>query len=63
MKTKAPGIYKIILTDRNNNWLPVIENYFENQKTEFILVGAAHMVGPDGIIEQMAKKGYKIEKL
>ena len=63
IKTKSPDLYKNILTDRNDNWLPVIEKYFENQKTEFILVGAAHVVGPDGIIKQLSRKGYKVEKL
>jgi uncharacterized protein len=63
IKTQMPEIYKDIIFDRNNNWLPVIEKYFENQKTEFVLVGMAHLVGPDGIIDQLCKKGYKVEKL
>lgn len=63
IKSKSPEIYKTLLVDRNNNWLPVIEKYFENQKTEFILVGAAHVVGPDGIIEMLIKKGCKVGKL
>jgi uncharacterized protein YbaP (TraB family) len=32
-------------------------------RTEFILVGAAHLVGPDGIIEALKKKGYQVDKL
>ena len=63
IKTNTPDLYKNIISDRNNNWLTVIEKYFENQKTEFILVGAAHLVGPDGLIEQLSRKGYKVEKL
>jgi uncharacterized protein YbaP (TraB family) len=63
MKTKTPEIYKNIITDRNDSWLPLIEKFFENRKTEFILVGAAHLVGPDGIIEQLRKKGYKVDKM
>ncbi|MBN1905383.1 MAG: TraB/GumN family protein [Deltaproteobacteria bacterium] len=63
IKTKMPEIYKNIITDRNNNWMQVIEKYFANQKTEFVMVGMAHLVGTDGIIEMLSKKGYKIEKL
>ncbi len=63
MKTETPDLYKITFVDRNNNWLPKIEKYFSNQKTEFILVGVGHLVGPDGVIEQLIKKGYKVEKL
>ncbi|MCG2679843.1 MAG: TraB/GumN family protein [Kiritimatiellae bacterium] len=27
------------------------------------MVGAGHLVGPDGIIEALKKKGYKVDKL
>ncbi len=63
MQTETPNIYKSIISDRNNSWVSVIDNFFENNNTEFILVGVAHLVGPDGIIEQLSKKGYKVEKL
>lgn len=63
MKTEMPDLYQSTLVDRNNNWLPIIENYFGNEKTEFILVGVAHLVGSEGIIEQLIRKGYKVEKL
>lgn len=63
MKTNTPEIYENIIIKRNNNWLPAIEKYFDNQKTEFVLVGMGHVVGPDGLIEQLRKKGYKVEKL
>jgi uncharacterized protein len=63
IRTKTPEVYKDIITDRNNNWMRMIEKYFENQKTEFVLVGMAHLVGQDGIIEMLSKKGYKVERL
>ena len=63
IKSDMPELYKNVITDRNDNWLPLIEKYFYNQKTEFILVGMAHVVGPDGIIEKLRRKGYKVEKL
>lgn len=63
IKSEMPELYKNVIADRNNNWLPVIENYFDNQKTEFVLVGMAHLVGPDGIIEALINRGYKVEKL
>ena len=63
IKSEMPELYKDVIADRNNNWMPLIEKYFYNQKTEFILVGMAHLIGRDGIIEQLARKGYKVEKL
>jgi uncharacterized protein YbaP (TraB family) len=28
-----------------------------------VLVGAAHLVGPDGLLRALARKGYAIEQL
>jgi len=60
---KTPKLYKMLLTDRNRNWLPKIDAYSKTPRKEFILVGAGHLVGPDGILEALKKKGYKVEKL
>jgi uncharacterized protein YbaP (TraB family) len=63
LKTKTPELYKTLLTDRNENWLPIIDTYFKTPEKEFILVGAGHLAGPDGIIEALKKKGCKVTQL
>lgn len=63
VKGKMPKLYKELLTDRNENWLPLIEAYHRTPKKEFILVGVAHLVGPDGIVEALRRKGYTVKKL
>jgi len=63
LKTKLPKLYKKLLTDRNSKWFPKIDAYLNTPETEFILVGAGHLVGPEGIIELLKKKGYTIDKL
>ncbi|NJD92436.1 MAG: TraB/GumN family protein [Geobacter sp.] len=63
MKTAAPYIYKKLLLERNRNWLPIILAEQKPSKTLFILVGVAHLVGPDGLVESLKKSGYKVEKL
>ena len=63
MKKRFPKVYKSLLVERNNNWMPIIEEMFENDKTEFVLVGVAHLVGSDGLLKQLKSKGYKIKKL
>jgi uncharacterized protein YbaP (TraB family) len=52
-----------LITDRNRNWLPVIEAYQRKPQTRFILVGVGHLVGPDGLIEALKKRGYTVDKL
>ena len=63
MRTKYPSVYKAMFSDRNYKWLPKIEKYFEDDKTQFIVVGAAHLWGEDGLLNLLKKKGYKIGQL
>ena len=62
-KTGQPKLYRKLIVDRNRNWLPVIEAAQKTPKTRFYLVGVGHLVGPDGIIAALKKKGYKVDKL
>ncbi|MDD2321721.1 MAG: TraB/GumN family protein [Geobacteraceae bacterium] len=63
LKARWPELYKKLITDRNRNWLSTIDGYRKTPQTEFVLVGAGHLVGPDGIIAALKKKGYTVEKL
>ena len=63
LRTRQPQIYKKLIVDRNRNWMPVIDAYQKTRRTRFVLVGVAHLVGPDGLIEALRKKGYKVDKL
>ena len=58
-----PIIYQDLLVTRNNNWLPKIVDMLNDTPTEFILVGALHLSGPDSVLAKLEAKGYKIEKL
>jgi len=62
-KADYPIIYQDLLVTRNNNWLPKIVSMLNDQPTEFILVGALHLSGPDSVLAKLKAKGYKIEKL
>ncbi len=63
MKTKYPRLYEQLLIERNKNWMPIIESYFKTPATEFVLVGAAHLVGEQGILKLLAERGYTISRL
>ena len=63
MKEDFPTLYESLLVERNRNWMPKIQALLKTRETEFILVGAAHLVGDDGILRSLEKEGYKIEQL
>ena len=56
-----PKTYEALLVERNNNWMPKIEALFETPEIELVLVGALHMIGKDGLLQQLEKKGYTVE--
>lgn len=63
MKESTPAVFQMMLRDRNNNWLPEIESMLNDQGTEFILVGVAHLIGQDGLVQQLQSRGYQVEQL
>jgi uncharacterized protein YbaP (TraB family) len=58
-----PALYQRMLVDRNRNWMPKIEAMFSRPKHTLVVVGAAHLVGPDGLVAALRAKGYTVEQL
>jgi uncharacterized protein YbaP (TraB family) len=56
----SPELYQRLLVQRNLNWVPHVEACIKENSSCFIVVGAAHLVGPDGLPTLLAKKGYKV---
>jgi len=56
-----PMLRKRILKDRHDKWLPQIEKMIADGRTHMIIVGAAHLVGPDSVIAMLRAKGVKVE--
>ena len=58
-----PVIYDRLLVSRNKAWLPKIEALFSRPRHAFVVVGAAHLVGPDGLVAMLKAKGYQVVQL
>lgn len=56
-------IEKRILYDRNDTMTEAIEPYMKGNDTFMVAVGSAHMVGDNGIVEALRKKGYKVRQV
>ena len=57
-----PQLYQRLLVERNRNWLPKLEALFARSRPAFVVVGAAHLVGPDGVVAMLKAKGYSVEQ-
>jgi uncharacterized protein YbaP (TraB family) len=57
-----PAVYQRIVVERNRRWLPEIEKLIHDGSGAMLVVGAAHLVGQDGVIEMLKAKGYRVEQ-
>lgn len=62
MKINYPDLYRLLIVNRNNAWLPKIEALLLTPEVEFILVGALHLVGQESVIAQLKQLGYRVDK-
>jgi uncharacterized protein YbaP (TraB family) len=62
MKSQWPALYKTILADRNAAWLPQINEYLVSGSPVLVIVGLAHLHGPDGLLKQLADSGCTVEQ-
>lgn len=63
LRDDFPDIYQTLLVDRNNAWIPQIEAMSQTAEVEFVLVGALHLAGSDGVLAMLSRRGYKITQL
>lgn len=63
MRAKYPDLHAKLLVERNEAWLPVIEKMFDTPEVEFVLAGAGHMSGPEGIIARLRERGCVVEQV
>jgi len=58
---ESPQIYQALFVDRNKRWVPKIEACLAKARC-MVVVGAGHMVGPDGLIDMLSKRGYTVSQ-
>jgi uncharacterized protein YbaP (TraB family) len=51
------------IVERNYDMAETIIQYIHSEETVFVVVGAAHVVGHDGILQILRRKGYFIRRL
>jgi len=56
-------IYEKLVVERNRKMVSKIEEYLKEKETFFVIVGAGHLVGNQGIIKLLKGKGFLLEQL
>lgn len=56
---ESPELYHLLTTERNQRWLPKIEQLLAGTDDYLVVVGALHLVGKEGLIELLRSQGYQ----
>ncbi len=60
---RLKAVYKKIMTDRNRNMTRKIAVHLRSGGRVFVVVGAGHLVGDEGIVELLKKEGFRVDQL
>ncbi|HVR81006.1 MAG TPA: TraB/GumN family protein [Luteimonas sp.] len=65
MQRQYPKLYRHINIERNDAWLPKIEQRLRapGRDDTLVVVGALHLLGSDGVVEKLRAKGYRVERI
>lgn len=64
MQEKTPQTYRLINVQRNQAWLPQIRARLETPGDDtLVVVGSLHLLGPDGLVEQLRSRGHVVERI
>ena len=61
--TREPAFYQSFLVARNQAWLPRIQALLKGDVPTLVVVGAAHLVGRDGLVARLRELGVAVEQL
>lgn len=62
-RQQYPEVYRVLLVERNNAWMDVLTRELDRSGVDFIAVGAGHLLGPDGLVEQFRARGIAVERV
>ncbi len=63
LKRDFPQLYHSLFVQRNLHWLPRIEAMIATPGVEFVLVGAAHLAGDQGLLALLKARGFTLENM
>lgn len=63
MRGEYPAVYDALIRRRNQAWMDVLMRELQGAGVDFVAVGAAHIVGRDGLIEQFRRRGLRVERV
>lgn len=61
--TRRAQVEEILIHSRNRDMAAKVDGLVKSGKRPFVAVGAAHLVGPTGLVRLLAERGYRLRQL
>ena len=58
-----PALYERLIVERNRDWIAPLEAQLADAGDELVVVGAAHLVGPQGVVAMLRARGHAVERM
>jgi len=62
-KQRSPELYKALFSERNKKWARTLDVFLQGDGSGMAVVGIGHLVGTDGLPDQMIELGYDVERV
>lgn len=62
MAQKYPQLYRSIVVERNQGWVPRVQAMAKAERPTMVVVGFYHLVGPDSIPRQLENRGFRLRR-
>lgn len=60
MRRGYPALYARLLAQRNRAWMPLLAERLRGNIPLLVVVGAAHLPGPDGLLAMLKAEGFEV---
>lgn len=62
-RSDYPELYNVLFKQRNAAWIETLQQELQGSGVDFVAVGAGHLLGPDGLVEQLRARGIRVERV
>ena len=63
MRRAYPELFEVLFVRRNEAWVATLLQEFAGSGTDFVAVGAGHLLGAEGLVERLRAEGVRVERV
>ncbi len=61
--TESQKLYQVVFSDRNTKMTAAAITHLQQTGVFFMVVGAGHLVGDEGVVARLKRSGYQVERI